>query len=136
MANKKNTPEKPQEPGGLPPELMVPGQVNPELQKSDSGNKQGDQTTAKQDTVTDSGGGNTGDKQGSDPEQGADNVYVVTKGRCVQHDGELYRENQQITLDDSDAVRLIDLGVVMTLEAVREMLAKANPPGTVTINGR
>ncbi|MEM8111716.1 hypothetical protein Q4S27_21660, partial [Morganella morganii subsp. sibonii] len=85
---------------------------------------------------TDSGGGNAGDEHGSDPEQGADNVYVVAKGRCVQHDGELYRENQQILLDDTDAVRLIDLGVVMTLEAVREMLAKANPPGTVTINGR
>lgn len=136
MANKKNTPEKPLEPGGLPPELMVPGQVNPELQKGDSGDKQGEQTTAKQDTVTDSGGGNTGDEPGADPDQRSDGMYVVTKGRCVQHDGELYRENQQITLDDSDAVRLIDLGVVMTLEAVRKMLAKANPPGTVTINGR
>lgn len=136
MANKKNTPEKPQEPGGLPPELMVNGQSKPESQQSDSGDKQDDQTTAEQNTAADSGGGNTGDEQGSDPEQGADNVYVVTKGRCVQHDGELYRENQQITLDDSDAVRLIDLGVVMTLEAVRKMLAKANPPGTVTINGR
>ncbi|HHN8406718.1 TPA: hypothetical protein ACRRX0_001432 [Morganella morganii] len=113
MAGKKNTPEKPQEPGGLPPELMVNGQSNPESQQSDSG-----------------------DEQRSDLEHGTDNVYVVTKGRCVQHDGELYRETQQILLDDTDAVRLIDLGVVMTLEAVREMLAKANPPGTVTINGR
>ncbi|MEM8257019.1 hypothetical protein Q4R52_12700 [Morganella morganii] len=136
MANKKNTPEKPQEPGGLPPELMVTGQANPESQQKDSGDKQDDQTTAELNTATDSGGGNTGDEQGSDPEQGADNVYVVAKGRCVQHDGELYRENQQITLDDSDAVRLIDLGVVMSLEAVREKLAKANLPGTVTINGR
>lgn len=136
MANKKNTPEKPQEPGGLPPELMVTGQSNPESQQRDSGDKQDDQTTAELNTATDSGGGNAGDEHGSDPEQGADNVYVVAKGRCVQHDGELYRENQQILLDDTDAVRLIDLGVVMTLEAVRKMLAKANPPGTVTINGR
>ncbi|HHX8748695.1 hypothetical protein [Morganella morganii] len=133
---KKNTQEKPQETGGLPPELMVPGQSNPESQQSDSGDKQDDQTTAEQNNAADSGGGNTGDEQGSDPVQGADNVYVVAKGRCVQHDGELYRENQQILLDDTDAVRLIDLGVVMTLEAVRKMLAKANPPGTVTINGR
>lgn len=137
MANKKNTSEKPQEPGGLPPELMVNGQSsNPESQQSDSGDKQDDQSTAEQNTAADSGDGNAGDEHGSDPEQGADNVYVVAKGRCVQHDGELYRENQQILLDDTDAVRLIDLGVVMTLEAVREMLAKANPPGTVTINGR
>ncbi|HHE4905861.1 TPA: hypothetical protein ACPEUI_003774, partial [Morganella morganii] len=71
-----------------------------------------------------------------EPDPEADGVYVVVKGRSVQHDGEFYRENQQITLDDSDAARLIDLGVVMSLEAVREKLAKANPPGTVTINGR
>ncbi|MCU6211831.1 hypothetical protein KWH78_11990 [Morganella morganii] len=136
MANKKNTPEKPQEPGGLPPELMVNGQSKPESQQSDSGDKQDDQPTAEQNTAADSGVGNTRDEQGSDPEPGSDGVYVVTKGRSVQHDGEFYRENQQITLDDSDAARLIDLGVVMTLEAVRKMLAKANPPGTVTINGR
>lgn len=137
MANKKNTSEKPQEPGGLPPELMVNGQSsNPESQQNDSGDKQGNKTTAELNIAADSGDGNAGDEHGSDPEQGADNVYVVAKGRCVQHDGELYRENQQILLDDTDAVRLIDLGVVMTLEAVREMLAKANPPGTVTINGR
>lgn len=137
MANKKNTSEKPQEPGGLPPELMVNGQSsNPESQQNDSGDKQGNKTTAELNTAADSGDGNAGDEHGSDPEQEADNVYVVAKGRCVQHDGELYRENQQILLDDTDAVRLIDLGVVMTLEAVREMLAKANPPGTVTINGR
>lgn len=135
MANKKNTPEKPQEPGGLPPELMVNGQSNPESQQYDSGDKQGDKTTAELNTAADSGGGNAGDEQRSDPEHGTDNVYVVVKGRSVQHDGEFYRENQQITLDDSDAARLIDLGVVMTLEAVREKLAKANPPGTVTING-
>lgn len=136
MANKKNTPEKPQEPGGLPPELMVPGQDNAESQQSDSGDKQGDQTTAEHNAEADSGGESAGDEQRSDPEQRADNVYVVAKGRCVQHDGELYRENQQILLDDSDAARLIDLGVVMSLEAVRKLLAKANPPGTVTINGR
>ncbi len=136
MANKKNTPEKPQEPGGLPPELMVNGQSSPESQQNDSGDKQGDKTTAELNTAADSGCGNAGDEQRSDPEHGADNVYVVAKGRSVQHNGELYRENQQITLDGTDADRLVKLGAVMSLEAVRKMLAKANPPGTVTINGR
>ncbi len=123
MANKKNTPEKPQEPGGLPPELMVPGQVNPVKDPETAGNEPVTETVSAQNVTPEPG-----------PE--SDGVYVVVKGRSVQHDGEFYRENQQITLDDSDAVRLIELGVVMTLEAVRKMLAKANPPGTVTINGR
>lgn len=127
MANKKNTPEKPQEPGGLPPELMVPGQVNQEKDPETAGNEPVTETASAQNFTPES-------DPDSDPE--ADGVYVVVKGRSVQHDGEFYRENQQITLDDSDAARLIDLGVVMTLEAVREKLAKANPPGTVTVNGR
>lgn len=122
MANKKNTPEKPQEPGGLPPELMVPGQVNPVKDPETAGNEPVTETVSAQNVTPEPG-----------PE--SDGVCVVVKGRSVQHDGEFYRENQQITLDDSDAVRLIELGVVMSLEAVREKLAKANPPGTVTING-
>ncbi|MGJ7332561.1 hypothetical protein [Morganella morganii] len=123
MANKKNTPEKPQDPGGLPPELMVPGQVNPVEDPETAGSEPVTETVSAQNFTP-------------EPDPEADGVYVVVKGRSVQHDGEFYRENQQITLDDSDAVRLIDLGVVMSLEAVREKLAKANPPGTVTINGR
>ncbi|MEQ5032659.1 hypothetical protein ABN085_14365 [Morganella morganii] len=123
MANKKNTPEKPQEPGGLPPELMVPSQVNPVKDPETAGSEPVTETVSAQNFTP-------------EPDPEADGVYVVVKGRSVQHDGEFYRENQQITLDDSDAVRLIDLGVVMSLEAVREKLAKANPPGTVTINGR
>lgn len=125
MANKKNTPEKPQEPGGLPPELMVPGQDNPVKDPETASVLPATEPTSAQKLTPE-----------SDPEPESDGVYVVVKGRCVQHDGELYRENQQILLDDSDAARLIDLGVVMSLEAVRKLLAKANPPGTVTINGR
>lgn len=120
---KKNTQEKPQEPGGLPPELMVPGQVHPVKDPETAGSEPVTEIVSVQNFTP-------------DPEPEADGVYVVVKGRSVQHDGEFYRENQQITLDDADAARLIDLGVVMTLEAVRKMLAKANPPGTVTINGR
>ncbi|QCY20800.1 hypothetical protein EO986_07000 [Morganella morganii subsp. morganii] len=123
MANKKNTPEKPQEPGGLPPELMVPGQVNPVKDPETAGNEPVTETVSAQNFTPE-----------SDPE--ADGVYVVVKGRSVQHNGELYRENQQITLDDADACRLMNLGAVMSLEAVRKILAKANRPGTVTINGR
>lgn len=122
MANKKNTPEKPQEPGGLPPELMVPGQVNPVKDPETAGSEPVTETVSAQNFTP-------------EPDPEADGVYVVVKGRCVQHDGELYRENQQILLDDADAARLIGLGVVITLEAVREKLAKANPPGTVTISG-
>lgn len=129
MANKNKQQEKKPEGGGLPPELMVPGQEIP-VQEPDNGTDgdgQGEQTTAE---------------QGADPEsdtkqdQESAGIYVVVKGRCVQHDGVVYHENQQITPDEDDAARLLSLGVIMTLEAVQAKLAKANPPGTVTINGR
>ncbi|MBO8254704.1 hypothetical protein IAQ63_09770, partial [Providencia rettgeri] len=64
-----------------------------------------------------------------------DGIYVVVKGHSVQHNGILYTENQQIELEDSDAERLVELCVVMSLALVREKLAKANPVGTVTISG-
>lgn len=131
MANKKNTPEKPQEPGGLPPELMVLGQEIP-VHEPDNGT----------DGATDGADTKTTPEPDADPEsdtkqdQGSTGIYVVVKGRCVQHDGVIYHENQQITPDEDDAARLLSLGVIMTLEAVQAKLAKANPPGTVTINGR
>lgn len=71
----------------------------------------------------------------SDNDDETDDMYVVVKGRSVQHNGTLYTESQQIELDEIDAERLVDLGVVMSLASVREKLIQANPAGTVTING-
>ncbi len=127
MANKNKQPEKKPEGGGLPPELMVPGQEIP-AQEPDNG--------------TDGADTKTTPEPGADPEsdtkqeQNSAGIYVVVKGHCVQHNGVMYGENQQITPDEDDAARLLSLGVIMTLEAVQAKLAKANPPGTVTINGR
>ncbi|TOL44820.1 hypothetical protein CGH97_23985, partial [Vibrio parahaemolyticus] len=71
----------------------------------------------------------------SDNDDETDDIYVVVKGRSVQHNGVLYTESQQIELEDSDAERLVTLGVVMSLASVREKLVQANPTGTVTISG-
>ncbi|MEG0280288.1 MAG: hypothetical protein RR510_12945 [Morganella sp. (in: enterobacteria)] len=134
MANKNKQPEKKPEGGGLPPELMVPGQEIP-AQEPDNGTDGADtKTTPKPGADPESGDG--GMVPESDQEQDSAGIYVVVKGRCVQHDGVMYHENQQITPDEDDAARLLSLGVIMSLEAVQAKLAKANPPGTVTINGR
>ncbi|MGC0122413.1 hypothetical protein CHI95_00100 [Providencia rettgeri] len=105
--------------GGLPPELQVDGNTQ--------------QSVASTDKLNDKPLVETEKKSDSDDE--TDDIYVVVKGRSVQHNGILYTENQQIDLEDDDATRLVSLGVVMSLDAVREELAKANPSGTVTING-
>ncbi|MEY0055235.1 hypothetical protein AB7W56_10215 [Providencia rettgeri] len=107
--------EKTDDLGGLPPELQVDvntQQIPPKAEDNDDKNP-----------------------VEPEPEPEPDGVYVVVKGHSVQHNGILYTENQQIELEDSDAERLVDLGVVMSLALVREKLAKANLSGMVTING-
>ncbi|MDI7238295.1 hypothetical protein QML68_01090 [Providencia huaxiensis] len=105
--------------GGLPPELQVDANTQQDVAPTDELNDKPLVETEKK----------------SDSDDETDDIYVVVKGRSVQHNGILYTENQQIDLEDDDATRLVSLGVVMSLDAVREELAKANPSGTVTING-
>lgn len=101
--------------GGLPPELQVDGNTQQSVVPTDELN----------------------DKPPIEPDPKPDNddIYVVVKGRSVQHNGILYTESQQIELDEIDANRLVTLGVVMSLASVREKLVQANPAGTVTISG-
>ncbi len=110
--------------GGLPPELQVDNVVAPSVMKEDK------TLTAE---ITES------DPPLDDFEHNDETdtfVVVVKKGHSVQHNGVLYRENQKITLEDEDAARLLSLGVVVTLVELAAKLAKSNPSGMVTINGR
>ncbi len=109
--------------GGLPPELQVDANVQKKPFQPDELN---DKPLVEPEPEPEPEPENNDD---------TDNAYVVVKGRSVQHNGILYTESQQIELDESDANRLVDLGVVMSLASVREKLVQANPTGTVTING-
>ncbi|MEZ2894642.1 hypothetical protein [Providencia rettgeri] len=111
--------------GGLPPELQVDGNTQ--------------QSVAPTDELNDKSNVEPVSKPDPEPEldndDETDDIYVVVKGRSVQHNGVFYTESQQIELEDSDAERLVTLGVVMSLASVREKLVQANPTGTVTISG-
>ncbi len=113
--------------GGLPPELHVDGNTQQSVAPTDELN---DKPHVEPDPAS-----KPDPESKSDNDDETDNAYVVVKGRSVQHNGILYTESQQIELDESDANRLVDLGVVMSLASVREKLVQANPSGTVTING-
>ncbi|MCG9527854.1 hypothetical protein MCM45_14990 [Providencia rettgeri] len=111
--------------GGLPPELQVDGNTQQSVAPTDELNdKSNVEPVSKPDPEPE-----------SDNDDETDDIYVVVKGRSVQHNGVLYTESQQIELEDSDAERLVTLGVVMSLASVREKLVQANPTGTVTISG-
>ncbi|EMF4353478.1 hypothetical protein AAEZ94_001402 [Providencia rettgeri] len=111
--------------GGLPPELQVDGNTQQSVVPTDELN---DKPPVESDQKSDP-------EPKSDNDDEADDIYVVVKGRSVQHNGTLYTESQQIELDEIDANRLVTLGVVMSLASVREKLVQANPSGTVTISG-
>lgn len=110
--------------GGLPPELQVNDVVDPSVIKEEN-------TLTAETTESDPPLDNIEHNDEIDTF-----VVVVKKGHSVQHNGVLYRENQKITLEDEDAARLLSLGVVVTLVELAAKLAKSNPSGTVTINGR
>ncbi|MDX4117939.1 hypothetical protein SG222_14810 [Providencia rettgeri] len=111
--------------GGLPPELQVDGNTQQSVALTDELNdKSNVEPVSKPDPEPE-----------SDNDDETDDIYVVVKGRSVQHNGVLYTESQQIELEDSDAERLVTLGVVMSLASVGEKLVQANPTGTVTISG-
>lgn len=111
--------------GGLPPELQVDGNTQQSVAPTDELNdKSNVEPVSKPDPEPE-----------SDNDDETDDIYVVVKGRSVQHNGVLYTESQQIELEDSDAERLVTLGVVMSLASVREKLVQANPTDTVTISG-
>ncbi|MEY0288070.1 hypothetical protein AB7303_03480 [Providencia rettgeri] len=111
--------------GGLPPELQVDGNTQQSVAPTNELNdKSNVEPVSKPDSEP---------KPDNDAE--TDDIYVVVKGRSVQHNGILYTESQQIELDEIDANRLVTLGVVMSLASVREKLVQANPAGTVTISG-
>lgn len=111
--------------GGLPPELQVDANTQQDVAPTDELN---DKPPIESDPKPDP-------EPKPDNDDETEDIYVVVKGRSVQHNGILYTESQQIELDDIDANRLVTLGVVMSLASVREKLVQANPAGTVTISG-
>ncbi|EOF5041616.1 hypothetical protein ACK1M2_003164 [Providencia rettgeri] len=113
--------EKTDDLGGLPPELQV--------------DRNTQQSAVPTDELNDKPPVEPDPEQKLDNDDETDDIYVVVKGRSVQHNGVLYTESQQIELDEIDANRLVTLGVVMSLASVREKLVQANPSGTVTISG-
>ncbi|MDE9557032.1 hypothetical protein KKJ06_16765 [Xenorhabdus bovienii] len=107
--------------GGLPPELQVnPAEnINPQITQSES-------ALAKfPDTLPDEPEDDHEDGKASDEEEDVPE-WVVMKGNTVQHDGVVYPENSVIYLSGEDAERLIQLGVVMRLDALKSQLLSGN----------
>jgi len=51
--------------------------------------------------------------------------YVVLKGNCIRHDGEIYRENLRIPVSGKDAERLLAAGVIADVQVLRQRAISA-----------
>lgn len=72
--------------------------------------------------------GDSSDDQDDDEEdfqEVAEPEFVVLKGNCIRHDGEVYRENSLIPVSGKDAERLLAAGVIADVHALRQRVLSA-----------
>ena len=58
-------------------------------------------------------------------EEAVEPEFVVLKGNCIRHDGEVYRENSLIPVSGKDAERLLAAGVIADVHALRQRALSA-----------
>lgn len=86
--------------------------------ESAAGNQQqGDKGGA--DSSGDDGAEDDTDEESAAPE------FVVLKGNCIRHDGEIYRENLRIPVSGKDAERLLAAGVIADVQVLRQRALSA-----------
>lgn len=124
MAKQPNT--------GLADDLNAEGSAKDGLSVDDlnaGDNTQEKQSLSKTDdaelSVDDDGGD---EKSGDTESQG----YVVLKGNCIRHDGEMYRENMRIPVTGKDAERLLQSGVIADVDVLRKRVLASQPSVSVT----
>ena len=91
-------------------ELNAGGSVHETQQHDDKhGEPSDDEDTAEED----------------DQEEAAEPEFVVLKGNCIHHDGEVYRENSLIPVSGKDAERLLAAGVIADVQVLRQRALSA-----------
>ena len=92
-------------------------------------NTQVKQPLSKTDDAESSVDDDGGDEKSEDTES---QEYVVLKGNCIRHDGEMYRENMRIPVTGKDAERLLQSGVIADVDVLRKRVLASQPSVSVT----
>lgn len=124
MAKQPNT--------GLADDLNAEGSAKDGLSVDDlnaGDNTQVKQPLSKTDDAESSGDDDGGDEKSEDTES---QEYVVLKGNCIRHDGEMYRENMRIPVTGKDAERLLQSGVIADVDVLRKRVLASQPSVSVT----
>ncbi len=124
MAKQPNT--------GLADDLNAEGTAKDGLSVDDlnaGDNTQEKQPLSKTDDAESSVDDDGGDEKSEDTES---QEYVVLKGNCIRHDGEMYRENMRIPVTGKDAERLLQSGVIADVDVLRKRVLASQPSVSVT----
>lgn len=124
MAKQPNT--------GLADDLNAEGSAKDGLSVDDlnaGDNTQVKQPLSKTDDAELSVDDDGGDEKSGDTES---QEYVVLKGNCIRHDGEMYRENMRIPVTGKDAERLLQSGVIADVDVLRKRVLASQPSVSVT----
>ena len=124
MAKQPNT--------GLADDLNAEGSAKDGLSVDDlnaGDNTQVKQPLSKTDDAESSVDDYGGDEKSEDTES---QEYVVLKGNCIRHDGEIYRENMRIPVTGKDAERLLQSGVIADVDVLRKRVLASQPSVSVT----
>ena len=124
MAKQPNT--------GLADDLNAEGSAKDGLSVDDlnaGDNTQVKQPLSKTDDAESSVDDDGGDEKFEDTES---QEYVVLKGNCIRHDGEIYRENMRIPVTGKDAERLLQSGVIADVDVLRKRALASQPSVSVT----
>ncbi|HEA3395423.1 TPA: hypothetical protein RVT44_001344 [Escherichia coli] len=124
MAKQPNT--------GLADDLNAEGSAKDGLSVDDlnaGDNTQVKQPLSKTDDAESSVDDDGGDEKSEDTES---QEYVVLKGNCIRHDGEMYRGNMRIPVTGKDAERLLQSGVIADVDVLRKRVLASQPSVSVT----
>lgn len=117
---------------GLADDLNAEGSAKDGLSVDDlnaGDNTQVKQPLSKTDDAESSVDDDGGDEKSEDTES---QEYVVLKGNCIRHDGEMYRENMRIPVTGKDAERLLQSGVIADVDVLRKRVLASQPSVSVT----
>ncbi|HHG9944597.1 TPA: hypothetical protein ACPZRQ_003550 [Yersinia enterocolitica] len=136
--------------GGLPPEFAADTQqeqtvvtdnnetqTDPEVQKETSTSEEPPKAPEISDDQNKVSGESETQENTTESELGSDDSdemeLVVVKGQTLRHSGKTYAENGRLFLPYDDAERLINLGVVADVKALRQQTTRTSGP-SITVN--
>lgn len=138
--------------GGLPPEFAADTQqeqtvvtdnnetqTDPEVQKETSTSEEPPKAPEISDDQNKVSGESETQENTTESELGSDDSdemeLVVVKGQTLRHSGGTYAENSRLFLPHDDAGRLINLGVVADVKALRQQSASTIGPSVTVDDG-